>query len=262
MFFNKLFPICIFIVLIFSQMACTNSKHLSYFPTIADTSIALVNKDFEPTIQSGDILFIAVTSLDPASSALFNSANSLPAQSSMGATNMAQNVTTGFLVNAKGDIEIPKIGKVIARGKTKAELSSFLQESLLPYLKDPVVTIRFMNYRVTVLGEVARPSTVTVSNERVSILEALGLCGDLTMYGNRTNILLIHENNGVKELHRINLNDNSLFSSPYYYLHSNDVLYVEPNKSKAYSSSLTPMVLPSVLGGLSILLVLINILLK
>lgn len=186
----------------------------------------------------------------------------MPAQGASGGNTMVQNITNGLLVDTRGEIEVPKLGKIKAVGKTKAALALLLQKSLLAYLKDPVVIIRFMNYRVTVLGEVARPSTVAIQNERISILEALGMCGDLTIYGNRSNILLIHENNGVKELHRINLNNTSLFSSPYYYLQSNDVLYVEPNKAKAYSSTATPVILPNILAGLSLILILISTLRK
>ena len=222
----------------------------------------MVNKDFEPTIQVGDILFMGVTSLDPISSLLFNSSNAMPAQGASGGNTMVQNITNGLLVDTRGEIEVPKLGKIKVIGKTKAALEQLLQQNLLAYLKDPVVIIRFMNYRVTVLGEVARPSTVAIQNERISILEALGLCGDLTIYGNRSNILLIHENNGVKELHRINLNNTSLFSSPYYYLQSNDVLYVEPNKAKVYSSTAAPVILPNILASLSLILILITTLRK
>jgi polysaccharide export outer membrane protein len=216
-------------------------------------------KDFEPIIQTGDILFVGVTSLDAVSSALFNFSAT---GTSGGASILPANTTVGLLVNADGMIELPKLGKILARGKTKDQLRSSMIDALQPYLKEPVVTIRFMNYRVTVLGEVNRPGTLPILNERVSILEALGLAGDLTMYGNRNNILLIHENNGVKETKRLTLNDYSIFSSPYYYLQNNDVIYVEPNKAKAYISSPVAVLLPAFATSISIFVLVLNSFLK
>jgi polysaccharide export outer membrane protein len=119
-----------------------------------------------------------------------------------------------------------------------------------------------MNYRVTVLGEVNRPSTIPISNERVSILEAIGLAGDLTIYGKRDDILYIHENEGQKEFHRINLNDNSLFKSPYFYLQSNDLLYVTPNKSKMYSGSQFSVIWPAIVNSITLLLLVRNSFIK
>jgi polysaccharide biosynthesis/export protein len=252
-------PILLGTCLLFS---CNLNKQITYFPGLKDTSMTLVNKNFEPIIQKGDILYVGVTSADPISSAAFNSSNIQPAQNASGGTNFTQNVTSGLLVNPDGSIVVQNIGKIQAQGKTKAQLTDEIQQALLPYLKDPVVNIRFMNYRVTVLGEVNRPSTIPISNERVSVLEALGLAGDLTIYGKRDDILYIHENEGQKEFHRINLNDNSLFKSPYFYLQSNDVLYVTPNKSKMYSGSQFATVWPAVINSITLLLLVRNSFIK
>lgn len=235
---------------------------MTYFPGITDTTIHLVNKNFEPVIQKGDILYVGVTSADPVSSAVFNSSNIQPAQNAAGGTNFTQNVTSGLLVNSDGTIMVQNIGKIYVLGRTKAEVTEEIQKALLPYLKDPVVNIRFMNYRVTVLGEVNKPSTIPVSNERISVLEAIGLAGDLTIYGKRDDILYIHENEGKKEFHRINLNDNSLFKSPYFYLQSNDVLYVTPNKSKVYSGSQFPILWPAIVNSITLLLLVRNSFIK
>lgn len=235
---------------------------MTYFPGITDTTIHLVNKNFEPVIQKGDILYVGVTSADPVSSAAFNSSNIQPSQNAAGGTNFTQNVTSGLLVNSDGTIMVQNIGKIYVLGRTKAEVTDEIQKALLPYLKDPVVNIRFMNYRVTVLGEVNRPSTIPVSNERISVLEAIGLAGDLTIYGKRDDILYIHENEGKKEFHRINLNDNSLFKSPYFYLQSNDVLYVTPNKSKVYSGSQFPILWPAIVNSITLLLLVRNSFIK
>jgi polysaccharide export outer membrane protein len=252
-----------FIFCVFTLTSCLSSKkqinRLSYFPELKDTSLKLVNADFEPLIQAGDILYVAVNSLDPISSAFFNGANAIPGftASTNGLPN-AVNVISGFLVGNDGFIKFPKIGNILAKGKTKSQITLEIQTALLPYLKDPVVTVRYMNFRVTVLGEVNRPGTIPVTNERVSILEALGLCNDLTIFGNRSNLLLVRDNNGIKEMHRINLNDNSLFSSPYFYLQNNDVLYVEPNKSREFSSTTAPQIIPIIFSSLSILIIILD----
>ena len=239
--------------------SCEMNRQLAYFSSNRDTTLVVNQKDFEPIIQTGDILFIAVTSLDPASSAVFNfSISGTSNGPGMGMTQLPQNTTLGILVNTDGSIDMPKIGKVMVQGKTKQQVREFLTTALMPYLKEPVVTVRFMNYRVTVLGEVNRPGTIPILNERVSILEALGLAGDLSMYGNRNNILLIHERNGVKETKRLTLQDYSIFSSPYYYLQSNDIIYVEPNKAKAYISSPAAVLLPAFTTSISLLVLVIN----
>ena len=239
--------------------SCEMNRQLAYFSSNRDTTLVVNQKDFEPIIQTGDILFIAVTSLDPASSAVFNfSVSGTSMGPGTGMTQLPQNTTLGILVNTDGSIDMPKIGKVMVQGKTKQQVREFLTTALMPYLKEPVVTVRFMNYRVTVLGEVNRPGTIPILNERVSILEALGLAGDLSMYGNRNNILLIHERNGVKETKRLTLQDYSIFSSPYYYLQSNDIIYVEPNKAKAYISSPAAVLLPAFTTSISLLVLVIN----
>ena len=251
-----------FVVGMIFLSSCSTQRKMTYFPGLNDTTIHLVNKNFEPVIQKGDILYVGVTSADPVSSAAFNSSNIQPAQNASGGTNFTQNVTSGLLVNSDGTIMVQNIGKIHVLGKTKGEVTEEIQKALLPYLKDPVVNIRFMNYRVTVLGEVNKPSTIPVSNERISVLEAIGLAGDLTIYGKRDDILYIHENEGKKEFHRINLNDNSLFKSPYFYLQSNDVLYVTPNKSKVYSGSQFPILWPAIVNSITLLLLVRNSFIK
>jgi polysaccharide export outer membrane protein len=258
--FSPILFVCL-IGLVFTQTACLRNKaqvnRLSYFPNLKDTSFKLASANFEPTIQEGDILYVGVTSLDPVSSGLFNSSNSLNPPANYGVV-LTSNTTPGYVIAKDGNIRLPKISPIYAKGKTKSELTTIIHDSLLSFLKEPVVFVRFMNYRVTVLGEVSRPGTFNIPNERVSILEALGLSGDLTIYGNRSNVLLIREVDGVKEVHRINLNSNSLFGSPFYYLESNDVLYVEPNKSREFTSTTAPQIIPIIFSSLSILIIIID----
>jgi polysaccharide export outer membrane protein len=119
---------------------------------------------------------------------------------------------------------------------TKSQAIKRIKEELSPYLKNAIVTIQFLNYKITVLGEVARPGQYSINNERVTVLDALGLAGDMTIFGKRENVLITRENNGKLEFVRLNLNSDEVFRSPYYFLQQNDVVYVEPNKVKAISS--------------------------
>ena len=245
-------------VLLLILSSCGINRELAYFKGQQDTTLVMAQHSFEPTIQQGDILFIGISSSDPTSSAQFNSVNAVPANNAAGANFMTQSVTPGLLVDNQGTIQLPKIGKLHVKGLTKSELTQQIQIALIPFLKDPVVSIRFMNYRVTVLGEVVRPMTISVSNERISVLEALGMAGDLTAYGNRNDVLIIHENEGKKEFHRVNLNRMDLFRSPHFYLQSNDVVYVEPNKAKAFLGSETSVYLPAIISSATLLVLVIN----
>ena len=238
--------------------ACLNNKNITYFPTLRDSSFIIKNVDFTPKIQKGDIISVIVNSADPQSALLFTSINSVSVPGAAVAGGNAA-ATPGLLVERDGTITLPKLGTISVVGKTKQTVSKELQEALKPYLKDPIVNIRFMNYRVTVLGEVGKPGTIYGSNERMTLLEALGQSGDITTFGNRTNILIVRDSANITVTHRINILDNSIFSSPYFYLQSNDVLYVEPKSQKSISSSQAVILIPIISGVLSSLLLIYTI---
>ncbi|MEJ7675679.1 MAG: polysaccharide biosynthesis/export family protein [Chitinophagaceae bacterium] len=168
-------------------------------------------------------------------------------------------LATGYLVNIDGFIQLPILGNVKAAGLTKKQLKDNLTNSILEkkLLLDPIVNIRHLNYEVTVIGEVNRPTVITVPSERISLVKALGLAGDLTIYGKRDNVLLIREEEGKKRIRRIDLSSSNFLLSPYYYLKPNDVVYVEPNKAKVASASRTQLLIPTFLSGLSIIVTLI-----
>jgi polysaccharide export outer membrane protein len=255
-YFNQFKWVPIILILALNLTSCVNNKPLLYFPDLRDSNFVIKNADFIPKIQKGDILFIAVNSPDPQSSLLFSSVNniSVPGAASVpGAT-----ATPGFLVEHDGSINFPKMGKIQAAGKTKFELAAEIQKGLVDYLKDPIVNIRFMNFKVTVLGEVAKPGTYTTPNDKLTILEAISLAGDLTGYGTRNTILLLRDSANITVSHRLNINDNSLFKSNFYYLQSNDVIYVEPRKTKALSTSQSIIIIPLVLSSITTLLVLLS----
>ncbi|NCA78936.1 MAG: polysaccharide export protein [Sphingobacteriia bacterium] len=218
-------------------LSCASNKKIPYFKGISEKD-SLINTaiQYETRICSGDMLTIVVSGLEPLAVAPFN----LPiiTYNSPGSEQLYTTPTfQPYLVDINGEITFPVLGKIKLAGLKKSEAINLIQNKLVQYLKDPIVTIQFLNYKVTVLGEVGRPGSYTITNERVSILEALGLAGDMTVYGKRDNVLLIRENNGKKEFIRLDLNSTTPLSSPYYYLQQNDVIYVEPNSTKLRSAA-------------------------
>ncbi|QHS63110.1 polysaccharide biosynthesis/export family protein [Chitinophaga agri] len=235
--------------------SCVNTRKSVYFNNLPDTVIAPVKGNFEPVVHKNDVLQIVVSSMNPEDAIVFNTP-SVTNTSIAGSGNQA----TGYLVSQDGYIEYPVLGKVKAEGLTKEQLTTYIRDELnnRKLMKDPVVTIRFLNYRVTVIGEVAHPSVVTVNSEKITILEALGLAGDITVYGKRENIMLIREVNGEKTIKRLNLNSSEVLSSPYYYLQSNDVVYVEPNKSKVAVATGSRTTIPIIISTLSLIVLAID----
>lgn len=227
----------------FTFCSCVTSREAVYFNNVPD-SVLNIRPDEEQKIAPNDILGISVTSLNPTADINFN--NSSPSNFTS---------TPGYLVDQDGNIQFPFLGKLKVADITKKQLTENLRTSLIDkkLLVDPVVTIRYLNFRVTVLGEVLKPTVVTVPNEKISLLEALGMAGDLTIFARRDNVTLIRDEDGKRLIKRINLNNGELFNSPYYYLKSNDIIYVEPNKTKIASSSPLRQNLPIVLSSLSLL---------
>lgn len=227
----------LFITIILSS--CSMSKNIPYFKGLETSESVGRSNQHESRICPDDMLSITVSAMDPLAVAPFN----LPivSYSSPGSENIYTTPTMQpYLVDIDGYISFPIIGKIKIGGLIKSEASKLIKEKLEPYLKDPIVIIQFMNYKVTILGEVMRPGSYTIKNERITLLEALGMAGDLTVYGKRDNLLLIREKiSGEKEYVRINLNSTDILSSPFYYLQQNDVIYVEPNTTKISSAAST-----------------------
>ncbi len=247
----------VFVLLLVTVTSCVNTKRATYFNDIQNS----VHSDqaIDPTIQKNDQLSIIVTSLNPEATEVFNKPNESVISHSSG--NGVSSITTGYLVDNQGNISFPIIGNVKAEGLTldqlAVKLSTTLSERKL--LIDPIVNVRLMNFRVTVLGEVGRPTVVTATNGKLSFLEALGMAGDLTIYGKRDNVLLIRVENGQKIVRRIDLMSPDFVSkSPYYYLKTNDVIYVEANKQKISSTTTLRQTLPAILSGLSFMAIIID----
>ncbi len=256
----KIPRICLFITLgfwgIFSS--CVNTRKVTYFNDVKDSAHILSQASLEPIIQKKDILSITVSSLSNEATVIFNTPN-LPITPNAATTpNMPQ--TAGYLVADDGTIKFPILGNIPAAGLTQKELENNITRLLIDkkLLYDPIVSSRFLNFRVTVLGEVNRPGVITVPSEQISILEAIGQAGDLTIFGLRNNVMLIRQKGDEKIIKRLDLNSSKLLQSPYYFLKSNDVLYVEPGTTKAASNSLFQQRLPVILSGLSLLIILLT----
>lgn len=213
----------------FLLTSCSPTKNSYYFKTLPrDTSIAnTLNRVPETRIRKNDQLSINISSLNPAEDAVFNAAAGIG-----GANALSGGTAAGYTVDAAGNIQVHRLGIIHAEGMTRRELKNKLEQDITPYLKDPVVTIRFLNHRVTLLGEVAAPQVITMPEEQLSLLEVLGSSGDITPLAKRDNILIIRENENSKQFKRINLEDHSIFTSEWYYLQPGDVVYVEPSDKR------------------------------
>jgi polysaccharide export outer membrane protein len=248
---NKLRNFFITGVLPFLIASCANSKKVVLFNELNQASIKSQLEDFEPIIQKNDLLSITVSSISAEAAAIFNNPNNAGAQNTTAAGNVAN--VAGYLVNSDGYIQFPVLGNIKASGLSKKQLRDNITKSLVEgkLLIEPIVNIRYLNYKVTVIGEVGHATVINVPNEKISLLEALGLAGDLTVYSRRDNILVIREIEGAKTFQRLNLNTNELFTSPYYYLKSNDIVYVETNKNKVASTSRSLVWIPVIFSALS-----------
>lgn len=235
--YNSLFRILAFI-LIFSGLFGCAKRNLVYFSDIESGSsyTANISQVEEPVIQSGDLIKIVVSTQSPESNLLFNS-GVISGDSQYRMMNQQLPKNDGYLVDKSGQINFPVIGRIDIAGLTREEANIKMTELLEEYVKDPIINIQYLNFKITVIGEVANPNTFTLATDRISILEALGLAGDMTQYGKRENVLLIRDQEGVRKAVRLNLNDKSILNSPYFMLQQNDVLYVEPDKIKSVQAS-------------------------
>ena len=212
--------------------SCASTRNVPYFENISDTTkeSTVANASYnDPVIIPDDILSITIVTIDPTTSAPVNQAANVPVSAS---STSPTTLVPGLLVDKDGNISLPIIGTVKVAGLTTFQAKALIKQKASQYFKDPDVQLRFTNFKITVLSEVAHPSSFIMPNEKITVLDAIGMAGDLTIYGRRENIMVIRDNNGKRELARLNLNSADLFDSPYFYLKQNDVVYVEPNRSK------------------------------
>lgn len=221
-----------FLIVVANLMSCASKKEVYYFQDIDQAK--LKNNFNLINIQPGDILDIQIKALNPESVIVFQRQNSINTQQLQG----QNRVIEGYLVGKDGKINLPIVGSINTSGKTPEDLALKIQEELNAFVKNTSVNIRILNFRISVLGEVNRPGTFTVLEERVSLPQALGLAGDLTINGDRKSILVIRNENGKIINRRIDLTKSEIISSPFYFLKQNDVIYIQPNTARVKSSGL------------------------
>lgn len=215
--------------------SCATRKNMVYFQNIEADSTSQSYPDFQLKYKVGDFLDISVMGADPELLGYFN----LQKFAGEGLTGNYLNdnpQTVGYTVLEDGTINFPLLGKVNVAGKSQLELTQDLSKQLKGYIDNPIVNIRLRNFKVTVLGNVNNPGTFNITNDKISLLQAIGIAGDLQITAKRKNILVIRERDGVKTQYRIDLTNDDIFSSPVFFLEQNDIVYVEPNQQRINSS--------------------------
>lgn len=254
------------VILVFSGLivtSCVSQRKMSYLRDVTAESADSINLTYQPLdenyITKGDLLSIFVNALDVAAVQAFNMpvANVQNLGSRQISSNTGSGSLQGYWVDPDGNIDFPVLGKLHIEGMTTTQLRDTLTLLISQSVKDPIININFMNFFVTVLGEVKNPGRHAVNVQGMTIFEALGLAGDLTIYGKRNNVLISREVDGKMEFARLNLNDQAIFASPYYHIRQNDVIYVEPNTARAISSQNIPLYLSVIttLGSMATVIV-------
>jgi polysaccharide export outer membrane protein len=239
------------------------TEELRYFKGLND-SLKISMPINEPKIEKNDVLFIGISSSDPQKTDLLLNPYVMQGIGQTSSNNTTN--TLGYMVDNEGDVTLPLIGKVPAFGKTKEQLTNAILQKLRVQVQDPIVNVRFLNFRITVIGEVTRPGSYSIPNEKVNLLESLGMAGDLTPFARRDNILIIREKDGKQEFARMNLSGNTVFQSPYFQLKQNDIVYVDinnrkvPNADQASTRNISLII--GITSSLGILLTAINALTK
>lgn len=256
------------LLILLTTSSCTNIKNLQYAQGQFDTARLSQIQFNDPLIQKGDLLGISVYSDD----LIATSSVTLPSQSNTSGSSVTPGgntpasaagnaATSGFLVDQQGNIQLYKLGVVRAEGKTKRQLADTLSRmyEALELLKNPFTEVRFLNYKITLLGEVTRPGTYSIPADKVNAFEALGLAGDITIYGRRDNVLVVREKEGKREFARLDLSKPDVFASPYFYLQQNDMVIVDVHKNKSFINNQANFRTVTVLASiLSITAIIVN----
>jgi polysaccharide export outer membrane protein len=234
-----LIPILVIFIFSLSMSSCKVERitMLKDIPDTATLRYVPLPSYTAPVIRPDDILNIVIQVLDPQYNVILNQGNLTMSSGALsGGTTSPQALVSGYLVSKDGYVHMPYIGNVYVKGYTTEQVRDTVISKISFYFKDPVVNVRFANFKVSVLGEVKNPSTFLIPNEKPTLMDAIGLAGDLTIYGRRDNIMLIRDNEGKKEITRFNLDSSKTISSHYFYLRPNDVVYIEASSSKVLST--------------------------
>ncbi len=238
------------IVLLVAVSSCKTPTDIVYFQNVSDLEKINSTNSFTPVLKVDDVVSILVSASDMDAARPFNLQGASIPMGENGASGDtgAVGAEPTYLIDEKGNIEFPVLGQLKLAGLTRVQVKDMIKEKLTIYIKDPIVSVRLKNFKITVIGEVTSPGSYTIPNERVTVIEALGMAGDLSIQGKRKNVMVIRENDGVNTYHRLDLTSKNIFESPVYYLAQNDVLYVEPNDSRIRQSRTNRNVLGIVLS--------------
>lgn len=218
--------------------ACTSTKKIIYLQDVVPLKQQEIEQKYEVIIHSDDLLAIMVNSRDQELAMPFNMPMVTYQLGTLGSS--GQQRVLGYLVDTDGNIDFPILGEIHVEGMTRMQLTELIKNKLIEgdLIKDPIVTVQFLNFKISVMGEVGRPGSFTISGDRITLLEALSMAGDLTIYGRRDRVGVIRENDGKRTILFHDLRSAEIFNSPCYYLQQNDIVYVEPNKAKSGQSSI------------------------
>ncbi|WP_123921945.1 polysaccharide biosynthesis/export family protein [Flavobacterium sp. LM4] len=233
---KKTFPLFVF----FLFFSCASKKDIVYYQNIDGLNRPENASSYEVKIQPDDLLMIIVSAEDPEIAMPFNLASVTVSSTANLMSATGQQTIQPYLVDKNGDIEFPVLGKLAVGGLTRTEVLKLLKDKIGIYIKNSIINLRIINFKVSLQGEVNLPGTYTVASERITLIEALSMAKDLTIYGKRDNILVIREISGVKSYNRIDITKADFINSPFYYLAQNDVVYVEPNKTKINAAAVGP----------------------
>ncbi|WP_286753489.1 MULTISPECIES: polysaccharide biosynthesis/export family protein [Sphingobacterium] len=243
------------IIYILTFSSCAQKRELAYFSNLAPQTAEKTIRDESIKIQQNDLLKININSLNPESNTLFT----VNRQNASGATYEGP---AGYRVAKDGTITLPVIGNIKVEGLTITQTQDALIEKLAKYVKEPMVEVQLLNFKITVIGEVNKPSSFIIPGDHINLLEALGMAGDMTVYGKRENVLVIREQNGKRIMKRLNLNQEDVLNDRFFNLMQNDIVYVEPDKSKAIEYSPSTRIMPIVIASISAVAVLISSILR
>lgn len=248
-------------MIFFLFFSCASKKDIVYYQNIDGINNSQNAASYEVKIQPDDLLTIIVSAEDPEIAMPFNLTSiSVPNRANLQSA-VGQQTFQSYLVDNKGYIEFPILGKLQVGGLTRTEVLQSLKEKIGIYIKNPIINLRIMNFKVSLQGEVNLPGTYSITSERVTLIEALSMAKDLTIYGKRHNILVIREINGIKSYNRVDITKADFINSPFYYLAQNDVVYVQPNNVKVNASAVGPNT-SVIISAISILITLSVLLFK
>lgn len=225
-----------FFLLFILLQSCASRKNVAYLQDVNNNSNSQTEANYEPVLKNDDLLSIIVSANDPEITYMFN----IPQIQGSYKVNENQDGIKTYLIDTKGEIEFPVIGRIKLAGLTRTQAIDKLAEKIKPYITNPTINLRILNYKISVLGEVNKAGNYAINSERITLLEAIANAGDLTIYGRRDNILIIREKDGKKTYNRIDITKSDFINSDFYYLTQNDVVIVEPNKTRVNSSAFGP----------------------